>query len=189
MPRAPIGLPSAEDKAQARLRCSAITVSRETWERLDRFVELLAELATDRPIWSRPRRFRTIWTRHVADSLQLLVARAGRADAGSISGSGGGFPGLVIACALAESAGAEVHLVESTQKKAAFLRDAAAELCAARPLSMRSESRTLPRTATDAVRRRDRARAGAARQAARLRDSAVEKGCGRPVSEGTRCRG
>jgi 16S rRNA (guanine527-N7)-methyltransferase len=43
-------------------------------------------------------------------------------------GSGGGFPGLVIACALANTPGAEVHLVESTQKKAAFLRAAAAEL-------------------------------------------------------------
>ena len=39
-------------------------------------------------------------------------------------GSGGGFPGLVIACALADTDGAEVHLVESNAKKAAFLREA-----------------------------------------------------------------
>jgi 16S rRNA (guanine527-N7)-methyltransferase len=39
-------------------------------------------------------------------------------------GSGAGFPGLVIACALADRAGAVVHLVESTGKKAAFLREA-----------------------------------------------------------------
>src|SRR5262249_7687346 len=39
-------------------------------------------------------------------------------------GSGGGFPGLVIACALAEAPAARVHLIESNGKKAAFLRAA-----------------------------------------------------------------
>jgi 16S rRNA (guanine527-N7)-methyltransferase len=39
-------------------------------------------------------------------------------------GSGGGFPGLAIACALAETPGARVHLIESNGKKAAFLREA-----------------------------------------------------------------
>jgi 16S rRNA (guanine527-N7)-methyltransferase len=38
-------------------------------------------------------------------------------------GSGAGFPGLVLACALAGT-GATVHLVESNGKKAAFLRAA-----------------------------------------------------------------
>ena len=40
-------------------------------------------------------------------------------------GTGGGFPGMVIACALADRSGAEVHLVESNSRKAAFLREAA----------------------------------------------------------------
>ena len=39
-------------------------------------------------------------------------------------GSGGGFPGVVLACALAEVAGARIHLVERNAKKAAFLREA-----------------------------------------------------------------
>ena len=39
-------------------------------------------------------------------------------------GSGGGFPGVVLACALAETPGANVHLVERNAKKAAFLREA-----------------------------------------------------------------
>ena len=39
-------------------------------------------------------------------------------------GSGGGFPGVVLACALAETPGASVHLVERNAKKAAFLRGA-----------------------------------------------------------------
>jgi len=40
-------------------------------------------------------------------------------------GSGAGFPGLVLACALADTPGARVHLVESNTRKAAFLREAA----------------------------------------------------------------
>ena len=36
-------------------------------------------------------------------------------------GSGGGFPGVVLACALVERPGAHVHLVESIAKKATFL--------------------------------------------------------------------
>jgi 16S rRNA (guanine527-N7)-methyltransferase len=40
-------------------------------------------------------------------------------------GSGGGFPGLVVACALAEQVAHVVHLVESREKKAAFLHEAA----------------------------------------------------------------
>ena len=66
----------------------------------------------------------TLWTRHVADSLQLLDL-APRAGVWADLGSGGGFPGLVIACALAHTRGACVHLVESNAKKAAFLREAA----------------------------------------------------------------
>jgi len=68
-----------------------------------------------------------LWTRHVADSLQL-VALAPDARRWIDLGSGGGFPGLVVACALAGEQGTEVHLVESTQKKAAFLRAVASEL-------------------------------------------------------------
>ena len=40
-------------------------------------------------------------------------------------GSGAGFPGLAIACALADVPGAAIHLVESNGKKANFLREAA----------------------------------------------------------------
>ena len=65
----------------------------------------------------------TLWTRHVADSLQLL-ALAPDARIWADLGSGGGFPGVVIACALADIPGAQVHLVESSGKKAAFLHEA-----------------------------------------------------------------
>ena len=106
-----------------RDRALALTpVSRETLERLDRFVALLLA-------WQRttnliaPSTVAHLWMRHVADSLQLLdLAREARVWVDL--GSGGGFPGLVIACALAGRPGAHVHLVESNNKKAAFLREA-----------------------------------------------------------------
>ena len=64
-----------------------------------------------------------LWTRHIADSLQLL-ALAPSAKTWVDLGSGGGFPGVVLACALAETSGATVHLLERNAKKAAFLREA-----------------------------------------------------------------
>jgi 16S rRNA (guanine527-N7)-methyltransferase len=64
-----------------------------------------------------------LWTRHIADSLQLL-ALAPEARRWADLGSGAGFPGLVIACALADSLPAQVRLIESNQKKAAFLAEA-----------------------------------------------------------------
>jgi len=64
-----------------------------------------------------------LWTRHIADSLQL-VALAPQTLVWVDLGSGGGFPGIPVACVLAGRAGAQVHLVESNGKKAAFLREA-----------------------------------------------------------------
>jgi len=63
-----------------------------------------------------------LWTRHIADSLQLL-AIAPQARKWVDLGSGGGFPGVPIACALAEQSAAEVHLIESNKKKAGFLHE------------------------------------------------------------------
>lgn len=61
-----------------------------------------------------------VWTRHVADSLQLL-GLAPDARTWVDLGTGAGFPGLVIACALAGTAGAKIHLVDKSPKKGAFL--------------------------------------------------------------------
>ena len=112
------------DLAADRSRALALTpVSRETLERLDRFV---AELLS----WQRRMNLIAsstvpiLWTRHIADSLQLLLL-APEAKIWADLGSGAGFPGLILACALADTPGATVHLVESSTKKAAFLREAA----------------------------------------------------------------
>lgn len=92
-------------------------------ERLDRFVAVLLQWQAATNLVA-PSTLPNLWTRHIADSLQLL-ALAPNAKHWADFGSGGGFPGLVIACALAETPGAAVHLVESNRKKAAFLREAA----------------------------------------------------------------
>lgn len=63
----------------------------------------------------------TIWTRHFADSAQLLEAFP-RIVTWADLGSGAGFPGMVLAILLKGRPGAVVHLIESDQRKAAFLR-------------------------------------------------------------------
>lgn len=109
--------------AQDRERALALTpVSRETLARLDRFVALLLQRQPQINLIA-PSTAPTLWTRHVADSLQLL-ALAPEARVWADFGSGAGFPGLVIACALADRSGTQVHLVECRANKANFLREA-----------------------------------------------------------------
>lgn len=99
-------------------------VSRETFRRLDLIAELLRR-------WQKtinlvaPATLPDLWSRHIADSLQLVNHVPADAARWVDLGSGGGFPGLVVAAALAERPGANVHLVESDTRKAAFLREAA----------------------------------------------------------------
>jgi len=101
-------------------------VSRETEARLDRFVALLTAWQKTTNLIS-PATLPQIWTRHVADSLQLFALGQG-AKIWVDLGSGGGFPGIPLACLLTEIPDAHMHLVESNQKKAAFLREAARTL-------------------------------------------------------------
>ena len=97
-------------------------VSRETEARLDRYIALLLEWQSKTNLVA-PSTLPQLWTRHIADSLQL-VALAPSAKRWADLGSGGGFPGVVLACVMAEMPGAAVHLVERNAKKAAFLREA-----------------------------------------------------------------
>ena len=117
-----------EELAADRERALALTpVSRETLARLDILVALLFEWQARMNLVA-PSTLNQVWTRHVADSLQLLEFAQDGLGHGRVwvdLGSGAGFPGLVIACALAGTPGTVVHLVESIGKKAAFLRAAA----------------------------------------------------------------
>jgi 16S rRNA (guanine527-N7)-methyltransferase len=113
----------SQQLAADRARALALTpVSRETLLRLDRLVPVLLEWQATTNLIG-PATIPEIWTRHIADSLQLL-ALAPKSRSWIDLGSGGGFPGLVIACAMAGIEGGRVHLVESNGKKAAFLREA-----------------------------------------------------------------
>jgi len=97
-------------------------VSAETAKRLDALVALLLQWQAKINLVA-PSTMEDIWTRHIADSLQL-VGLEPKAKIWIDLGSGAGFPGLVVACALADEKDACVHLVESNGKKAAFLREA-----------------------------------------------------------------
>jgi 16S rRNA (guanine527-N7)-methyltransferase len=100
-------------------------VSHETLTLLDRYVALLRQWQS-RTNLVAPSSLQELWSRHILDSVQLLQI-CPDARIWVDLGSGGGFPGLVIACAMREVAG-HVHLVESNGKKASFLRHVSASL-------------------------------------------------------------
>lgn len=109
----------ASDKVDA---LALTPVSRETEARLDRYLDLLVTWQAKTNLVA-PSTLPHLWTRHVSDSLQLL-SLAPTAKTWVDLGSGGGFPGVVLASALADTPGAMVHLIERNAKKAAFLREA-----------------------------------------------------------------
>ncbi|MBX7198388.1 MAG: 16S rRNA (guanine(527)-N(7))-methyltransferase RsmG [Rhodospirillaceae bacterium] len=96
-----------------------LKVSAETLQRLEAYAALLQT-------WNKttnlvgPATIPDLWFRHMLDSAQLYPFTQ---DSPSLVdlGSGAGFPGLVLAI-LGQR---DVHLVESDQKKVAFLREAA----------------------------------------------------------------
>ena len=93
--------------------------------------ELLAAYAALLRKWNpainliAPNTVAEIETRHIADAKQLADISAGRNGSWVDLGSGGGLPGLVVAISRPDCA---VTLVESDQRKAAFLRSAVREL-------------------------------------------------------------
>jgi len=102
------------------LQDAAGPVSRETFDRLVAFEQMFQK-------WNRSINLvaqstsADVWQRHILDSAQL-----GRIEPDAKRwvdlGSGGGFPGLVMAFLLAERDGASIDLIESNRKKASFLQ-------------------------------------------------------------------
>ncbi len=120
-----LGGPSAVALGEDSKRVLAtLHVSRETEVRLQAYVDLLLK-------WQKkinlvaPSTVEHIWTRHILDCAQLMtlgVAHQAWADLGS----GPGLPGLIIAVLAMEKPQVyHVHLIESDQRKASFLREAA----------------------------------------------------------------
>jgi 16S rRNA (guanine527-N7)-methyltransferase len=94
-------------------------VSRETFERLQQFA-VAFEKWSARINLVAPSTVPHLWSRHILDSAQV-IRLAPDAKTWLDLGSGGGFPGAIIAVLLSESADCAVTLVESNAKKAAFL--------------------------------------------------------------------
>jgi 16S rRNA (guanine527-N7)-methyltransferase len=127
----------------------ALDVSRKTRERLETHRRLLLDWST-RINLVGPATLDQFWSRHALDSLQLLPL-APKARRWLDLGAGAGFPGLVIAAALADAPEADITLVESTGKKAAFLSAVIeASGLPARVLNQRIEQVRLP-TAPEVV--------------------------------------
>lgn len=117
MPESPVTAPNTKDLALIQ---EIWPVSRETIGDFAIYADVLAR-------WQRrinlvsPGTLAQFWRRHVADSLQCM-ALAPDARRWIDLGSGAGFPGLILAI-LQKNMESDHHLVESNQKKCAFLRE------------------------------------------------------------------
>ncbi len=94
-----------------------------TFDRLERFVELVVA-ENERQNLISPGTIPTIWERHVVDSLQLLTIVAASSGRWLDIGTGGGFPGMVLAIAGAQP----MLMVEPRRKRAEFLDHCIGEL-------------------------------------------------------------
>lgn len=127
---------------QAELSVGGVNVSRETFAALEQYEALVRRWTPAINLVSK-NSVAAIWDRHIVDSAQVFTACAtSDARIWADLGSGGGFPGLVVAILAKELRPAlRVTLVESDLRKATFLRQAAQALeLNATVLSARIES-------------------------------------------------
>lgn len=104
-----------------------LNVSRETLERLEAYMRLIEKWTIKINLISKAS-IPHIWNRHIRDSAQIYNLAPPCKNWLDL-GSGGGFPGIVVAIIAAEkSPDTKVTLVESDQRKCAFLRSALREL-------------------------------------------------------------
>lgn len=103
-------------------------VSRETYENLVQFTDLVRKW-TKKINLIAPSTITTLWDRHIVDSAQLYRYAPDTYGHWVDIGSGGGFPGVVMAIyAKTQQPKANFTFIESDQRKATFLRTAAREL-------------------------------------------------------------
>ncbi|SMY07190.1 16S rRNA (guanine(527)-N(7))-methyltransferase RsmG [Flavimaricola marinus] len=99
-------------------------VSRETMAKLEQYGDLIRKW-TPKINLVAPASLPDLWERHILDSAQLLPLAPTAPKTWTDLGSGGGLPGIVIAILSPDT---EVTLIESDQRKAAFLRTCTREL-------------------------------------------------------------
>ena len=138
-----MGKPGPDSDHDRRAALSIVAVSRETEARLAAYVDLLCRWQTIKNLVGSST-LDAIWTRHIADSAQL-VTLAPDALRWVDLGSGAGFPGLVVAILLCGRPGARVDLIESNERKCAFLREAVRLTAAPARVHMGRIADVLPR--------------------------------------------
>lgn len=112
----------------APIQIGGVNVSRETEARLQSF-QLLALKWNSRINLFSAQSTEGFWQRHIADSCQIYPLAPPTATEWLDIGSGGGAPAIVLATLLAElRPNARMTMIESDQRKAAFLRTASREL-------------------------------------------------------------
>jgi len=131
-----------EEEAKLWLK-EQFAVSRETWDRLERYVALLLEEMQHQNLIAESTRDH-VWARHIVDSAQLLrLAPAARPGALWIDlGAGAGLPGVVVAIL----SGYDVLMIEMRKKRVAFLEAVIADLGLgnARVMGQKVEQTQLP---------------------------------------------
>ncbi|PLL14686.1 16S rRNA (guanine(527)-N(7))-methyltransferase RsmG [Tabrizicola sp. TH137] len=109
------------------MNTAALDVSRETLERLELLHALLKKWNPAINLVSRSS-LDQAWDRHIMDSAQIFSLGADHGHWVDL-GSGGGFPGLVVACmAAGQDLPIRVTMIEADQRKATFLRLAVDQL-------------------------------------------------------------
>jgi len=106
-----------EDEAKAWLQ-SNHTVSRETWDKLERFIALLIDEMTRQNLISKSSA-EHIWVRHIVDSAQLFQFAPQKKSIWLDLGTGAGFPGMIAAIITDH----KVQMVESRNRRIEFLKN------------------------------------------------------------------
>lgn len=103
-------------------------VSRETLQKLKDFIQILLDWNQKINLVSKNAE-KELETRHLLDSLQLIDYIRDDVKLLVDIGSGSGFPGIILAIAMAEKfPKAKVILIESITKKTAYLKDVCSKL-------------------------------------------------------------
>jgi 16S rRNA (guanine527-N7)-methyltransferase len=111
---------SGRDRFLQEMRDLGVDVSRETLEQLEALVATLVRWQKAINLVGRAT-IEDVWTRHVLDSAQLVPFIPAEAKSLADLGSGGGFPGLVLAALRPDLT---ITLIEVDARKAAFLGEA-----------------------------------------------------------------
>jgi 16S rRNA (guanine527-N7)-methyltransferase len=106
------------DRKKAEEMMASLGISSQSMDRLSQLVTYLLEAQKTTNLVAHST-LEAVWTRHIADSAQLLLLAPPHTTRWLDVGSGGGFPGLVIGILRPDFS---LHLVDSNGKKCRFLQ-------------------------------------------------------------------